>query len=258
MMARVLQVLVVDDEAPARANIVALLANDPAAEVVGEARNGDEAVAMIRDLAPDVVLLDVQMPGLDGFGVIAAVGAEAMPRVVFVTAYDHFAVRAFETHAIDYLVKPFSEDRLKAALERVRESFATGPTSELLQGILAAVARRDDTERYLRRLVVRDRENTRFVDVTAVDWIEAADYYASVHVGGSTYLLRTSLAALEAQLDPGNFARIHRSTIVNLDRVRELSPWSGGSYAVVLRDGTQLTLSRRRRAHLEGVLGQAL
>ncbi len=253
-----LRVLVVDDEAPARSNIVALLAGDPQYRVVGEARNGAEAVDLIRELDPDVVLLDIQMPGLDGFAVIETVGTEAMPAVIFVTAYDDFAVRAFEASATDYLVKPFSEARLHESLARAARRIGEATASRALRALLDHTGTSPVPADALTRLAIRDGDATRFVKVDDIDWIEAADYYVEIHAGGATHLLRLSLSALEARLDPRRFVRIHRSTIVNLDRVRELTPWTSGGHAVLLHDGTKLILSRRRRGQLEAALGQSI
>ncbi|NKB87089.1 MAG: response regulator [Acidobacteria bacterium] len=250
-----ISVLVVDDEAPARANVVSLLEGDSEFVVVGEARDGKEAIDMVHALRPDIMVLDVQMPECDGFDVIEALPANESPAVIFVTAFDDFAVRAFETNAVDYLVKPFSEARLRAALERARERL--GQDAKASFDALVHQVRSGATD-YLLRLAVPDGEATRLLDVDQVDWIEAVDYYARIHSADATHLLKSSLTRLESQLDPSRFVRIHRSTIVNLDRIDRLAPWRGGSYAVLLQDGTRLTLSRRRRSALEAALGQAI
>ncbi|HEX7118234.1 MAG TPA: LytTR family DNA-binding domain-containing protein [Longimicrobiales bacterium] len=248
-----IRVLIVDDEPPARAKVRRFLAADPEIEVVGEAGSGVEAVEAVAALAPDLVFLDVQMPGLDGFGVLDALGAGAVPDVVFVTAYDEYAVRAFEVHAVDYLLKPVGPDRFQRALGRAkarvraRRDGADDGLDRRLREVLEQVRARPA---YLERLLVPDGARSVLLDVDRIDWIEAERNYVRLHVGAASHLLRGTLAALEARLDPARFIRIHRSHIVNADRVREIHPWSHGDQLVVLRDGTELTLSRRYRDRL--------
>ena len=258
-----LRVLIVDDEPLARRGIRQLLAHESDAIVVGESRNGREATRALRELAPDLVFLDVQMPDLDGFGVLREHGVERMPLVVFVTAHDEFAVQAFEAHAVDYLVKPLNAARFTRTMTRVRERHWAGAVMQLasqLAAMLAALGtdasragdgagRPDPDTRYARRLVVPTPTGDAVVDVDAIDWIEADDYYARLHVGRSQHLLRQSLATLADQLDPGAFVRVHRSAIVRLDRIRRVQG-SGGRVEVVLADETRVPVSRRRRARL--------
>jgi two-component system LytT family response regulator len=274
------RVLVVDDEPLARRTLVLLLSADPQVEVVGEAGNGAIAVQMICDLAPDLVFLDVQMPEMDGFGVLRALDAERAPAVVFVTAFDEHAVRAFDANAADYLLKPFDDERFARALARAKGRVGDRRVRELavrLAGMLGgapvppsilpasapppppAPAPSPEPEpqpaAYADRIVLRDAGRIMFVDTAAIDWIEAEDYVVRLHAGGATHLLREPLRDLERRLDPRRFFRIHRSTIVNLGSVKELQPYFHGDYVVILRDGTRLRLSRSRREQLQALLG---
>lgn len=244
-----LRVLIVDDEAPARTKLLRYLEADDRTEVVGEAANGVEAVERIESLRPDVVLLDVQMPGLDGFDVLAALERDAVPHIVFVTAHDEHAVRAFEVRALDYLLKPVDRERLRSAIGRVLEADRrTASPFDVLED-------RPRSGELLERFLVRERGRLRLVPVADVDWIGAAGNYVELHVGRSTHLVRGSLKELDDRLPAGRFARVHRSTIVNLDRVKELQPWSHGDLLVLLDDGTELRLSRRYRDRIQGVFG---
>jgi two-component system, LytTR family, response regulator len=227
-----IRVVIVDDEPLARRGIRQLLAHHDDVEIAGEARNGLEAVDMLKGLAPDLVFLDVQMPELDGFAVLRHLDADRVPAVIFVTAHDTFAVRAFDQHAVDYLVKPVHEQRFHESVARARDR-------------LRASSR---TMPMPRRIVIGTGGMDLVFDLDEIDWIEADDYYAAVHARGRRYLLRESLASLEARLDPERFVRVHRSAIVNLEHVREVR--SAPSSAVVLRDGMELPLSRRRREHV--------
>ena len=254
-----LRVLVVDDEPLARDCVRLALAAVGDVEVVAECGTGEEAVAAIEALAPDLVFLDVQMPGLDGFDVVAAVGPERMPPVVFVTAFDAHALRAFEVHALDYVLKPFDDARFRSALEHARRRLQRDRAEELarrlaalleagaLGGTPGGAAPAAAGGRWLRRLHVPVRDRLRFVRVDDVDWFEGAGNYVRVHVGADRHLVRTSLARLEQELDPAHFVRIHRSTIVNLERVREVEPWIAGDYVAFLTDGRKLRVSRNYR-----------
>lgn len=243
-----LRVLLVDDEPLVRRGVRAFLADERDVEVVAEARNGTEAVEGIRAHAPDLVFLDVQMPGLDGFGVVAEVGAERMPAVVFVTAFDEYALRAFEVHAVDYLLKPFDEPRFRTALGRARERLAARRQPHAADPALAALlAELRPRTRHADRLLVKGNERVLVVEVEDVDYVEAADNYVRLHTRSGRHLMRETIKAMEARLDPGRFVRIHRSVIVNLTRVRELQPLFNGEMAVVLKDGTTLTMSRGYR-----------
>jgi len=251
-----LRVLVVDDEPVARAGIVALLARDAELEVVGECGDGRSAVGAIREIKPDLVLLDVQMPEMDGFEVIAEVGAEQMPPVVFITAWDQFAVRAFEVHALDYLLKPFSAQRFKSALSHARQQLAQRQATTLgrqLLDILPDIPRREPP---MDRLVVKSSGRVYFVRTADIDWCEAAGNYICLHVGAQSHLIRETMNRLESQLDTRQFVRIHRSTIVNVDRIQELRSSFNGEHVVALGDGTRLTLSRGYRDTLQTRLGK--
>jgi two-component system LytT family response regulator len=253
-----IRALIADDEPLARRGIRQLLEAHPDVIVAGECRNGRETLRSLHTLQPDLIFLDVQMPQLDGFGVLRAFGAERMPAVVFVTAYDEFAVRAFEAHALDYLVKPVSEARFAEALRHVRERLRSDKALELarkLEALLATHAQRDEgpessasrPARPVRRLVVPTATAELVLDTSEIDWIQAEDYYAAIYALGKRHLIRESLASLEQRLDPTCFVRVHRSAIVSLDRVRELRSTGLGEWIVVLRDGTRVPVSRRRR-----------
>ncbi len=257
---RPLRVVVVDDEPPARAILEKLLAADPEIELAAECGSGEEAVEAIRRERPDLVFLDVQMPGLDGFGVLAELASEELPAIVFVTAYDRYAVQAFEVHALDYLLKPFDDERFAEALGRAKQTIRRDQVEALsrrLVGLLeeGAGQRPERGQRYLERLMIRSGGRVVFVRVEEIDWIEAQDYYVRVHAGGKRHLLREALAALEEKLDPERFVRVHRSAIVNLDRAREMRPAFKGSWVLLLEDGTRLKIARQRRAELERRLG---
>jgi len=241
-----LRALVVDDEPLARQRIRHLLRRATDIDVAGECDNGLEAVKAIEDLKPDLVFLDIQMPELDGFGVVEAVGAEAMPPTLFITAYDQHALRAFEVHALDYLLKPFSVERFHQALERARrwcvhQKDGTGPNLEaLIDGLR-------QERPWVDRLLVKQGDRHVLVRTAAIQWIEAEDNYVRLHVEGTSHLLRQTMTGVLGRLDPAQFRRIHRSAIVNLDCIKEFQPWSGGDHLVIMRDGTKLTLSRTFR-----------
>jgi two-component system LytT family response regulator len=253
-----MRVLVVDDEAPARHRLVDLLQKDPQVRQILEAANGKAAVETIRGQSPDLVFLDVQMPELDGFEVIDAIGAGAMPLTVFVTAYDQHAIRAFEANALDYLLKPFSDERWEAALARVKTRHEERNLREFGRSVLRMLAARSEPGRYLDRLVVKGAGTTRFIRVADVDWIEGAGVYVNLHVAGKEFLYRSALNELAGQLDPLRFIRVHRSAIVNMDSILELQPISHGEFEIVLRDGHRSRVSRTYRAVLEKRLGQSL
>ena len=236
-----IRTLIVDDEPPARAGVRSLLRGDRDFVIAGECANGAEAVRAIRAGGVDLVLLDIEMPGLDGFGVIHAIGAEQMPTVVFLTAHDNHAVDAYENAVIDYLVKPFSADRFGVALQRAKRAVRQ-PAAE-------------DAGRYLSRFELRLGDRRWTIPVADVDWIEADDYVAKLHVGDRVHVTRQSLAAFTERLDPALFVRTHRSTIVNISRVKELRALAGGVSAIVLLDGTRVPLSRRHREHVRKLLG---
>ena len=249
-----LRALIVDDEALARERLATLLAAHPDVRVVGECAGADEAVDAIAAEAPDLVFLDVQMPGGGGFGVVAEVGPERMPAVVFATAYDEFALRAFDANAVDYLLKPIGEERLGEALRRVRGRLSA-PGPRLGPGVLAALEKLGAPAAYRDRFAVRAGERFHIVRAADVTWIEAADNYVRLHGPGGAHLLRATLREVEAMLDPRRFLRIHRSIIVNVDRVQSLSPWGLGEYLFELSDGKKLSSSRRYRAAVRDAFG---
>jgi two-component system LytT family response regulator len=255
-----MRVLVVDDEPLAREKIRDMAADDPEVRVVGECGNGAEAIEAIQNLKPDLVLLDVQMPEVGGFAVLDALKDQPLPPVIFITAYDHYAVRAFEVHALDYLLKPFDRDRFRAAIERAKRHFRReqSPPNGLDERLLALLEQIRETPRYHERLVVKSAGRVFFLNTGEVDWVEAEGNYVNIHAGKKSYLLRETISGLEGQLDPREFVRIHRSAIVNISRIKELQPWSHGEYHVILQDGTRLTLSRSYRDKLQSALGNSL
>jgi two-component system LytT family response regulator len=259
MSAKPIRTVIVDDEPLARERMRSLLGSEADVEVVGEARDGVEAVEAILGQSPDLVFLDVQMPKLDGFEVIQTVGADRMPAVVFVTAYDQHALRAFEVQALDYLLKPFDHERFQGALKRVRRQMDSQETGDLGRRLLALV--KDlKTDRPTRsdRLVVKSGGRLFFLRSDEIDWIEAAGNYVRLHVGSDGHLLRETMNSIEGRLNPDIFFRIHRSHIVNIERIKELQPWFNGEYVVILRNGSRLTLSRGYREKLQERLGKPL
>ncbi len=259
---RPVTVLVADDEPLARRRILRLLRAEPGVEVVAECKGGRSAVEQIRARNPDLVFLDIQMPDLDGFGVIAEVGPEQMPSVVFVTAFDQYALRAFEVHAFDYLLKPFEADRFHNALVRARANLSPRrevayPGEDRLRQLLAEVLGTGQVREgesaskpaspFFERVAVKTDGATRILQIADVDWFETDGNYVRVHVGKSTYLIRSTANRLQEELDPRRFARIHRRFLVNIDRVVGLEPWFGGDAIVLLRDGSKLRLSRNYR-----------
>lgn len=259
-----IRVLIADDEPLARSGVRQLLSADPDLDIVAEAVDGTEAIKAIRERAIDLVFLDIQMPGTDGFGVIATIGAEAMPVVVFLTAYDQHALAAFEAHALDYLLKPFSDRRFGRALSHAKRAVLErrlGQTAQQLGGLLGTATGTDAPEsgtRYLTRILVRSAGRTRFVTVADIDWIEAADYYSKLRAGGQVHLVRETMSALEQKLDPERFVRVHRSAIVNLERCVEIQPEFQGRFVLIMRDGSRVPMSRGRRAQVEKALGERL
>ena len=251
-----IRVLIVDDEPIARRGIRQFLQKHGDIEIAGEARNGKEAVRLIKALSPDLVFLDVQMPECDGFEVLRQIAPEHLPLVIFVTAYDNFAVRAFEAHALDYLVKPVTETRFQTSLLRVRQLLRSHEALELSRRLSSLLSQGKAATAIapVRRLMIGAPGSDIIVDVDQIAWIEADDYYAAVHIGGKRHLVRESLASLEMRLERTQFVRTHRGTIVNLAHVTELRGDSFGQTTLVLRDGTRLAVSRRRRHDLEAYL----
>lgn len=248
-----IRTLLAEDEPLARERIRTLLESEPDIEVVAECGDGRSAVDAIRDKKPDLVFLDVNMPELGGFDVIREVGADAMPPVVFVTAYDHFAVRAFDTHALDYVLKPFDEERFRLAVERARQAVQQN-NSEAMDQRLVDLLEGLQKPRYLERLAVKSGGKIIFLRTGEVSWIGAEGNYARLHAGKKSYLMRETMTALEKKLDPARFLRIHRSTIVAADAIAELEPLFQGDYVVILRDGTRLTSSRGYRGNLQSFM----
>jgi two-component system, LytTR family, response regulator len=255
-----IRALIVDDEPLARRTIRDLLREDPDVEVVGECGSGAEAVGSIRKHQPDLLFLDIQMPGMSGFDVLSKVEHERIPAIVFVTAFDEYALRAFDVHALDYLLKPFTDERFREALAQAKSHVELKEVSRLSKSLRALLndraAAEDAPKRkgFLTRFMIRLGSRVVFVNPSDVDWIEADNYYAKLHVAGKSHLLRVSMNELEEKLDPRTFLRIHRSSIINLDRVKELHQNPNGEYVVVLKDGTELKLSRARRERLEELL----
>jgi two-component system LytT family response regulator len=242
-----IRTLVVDDEPIARARMLSLLQNEPDIEIIGECESGQEALSRIELTSPDLVFLDIQMPQMDGLQLSRALG-DRMPAVVFVTAYDEYALRAFEVHALDYVLKPFSAERFKSALTHARQHLSKRPAPGVRE---PAPERRD-------RLVIKSSGRIYFVRTHEIDWCEAAGNYVRLHVGAQTHLVRGTMGYIEAQLDPRQFVRVHRSTIVNVDRIQELRSSFNGEYVILLHDKTRLTLSRGYRDGLQAKLGKAL
>ena len=247
---------IVDDEPLARRRIRNLLAEASDVEVVAECANGKEAIESLEEAPPDLLFLDIQMPEIDGFDVLQAIGVGRVPVVIFVTAYDQFALRAFEAHAMDYLLKPFDDERFGVALQRARERIRQqqrGDPDNRLPALLENV--RED-HGYLRRLVVPSGHRSIFVRTEHIDWIEAERNYVRLHVGGKAYLLRENLTRMASALDPAKFCRIHRSTIVNIDRIQSVESLFHGEHLVVLQDGTKLASGRSYRRSLNAIMGK--
>lgn len=250
-----IRAVIVDDEPLGRTVIREMLRGDGEVIITGECANGHEAVALISDQQPDLVFLDVQMPEVDGFDVLSALDATRLPMVIFVTAYDQYAVRAFEVHAVDYLLKPFDRERFDKALQRAKSHLRRARSGEVSDRILSLLEEQRAKTKYLDRLVVKSGGRVFFLKTDEIDWIEAEGNYVCLHVKKEHWLVRESIGGLEAQLDPQKFQRIHRSQIINLDRIKELRPWSHGEYHIILHDGTQLTLTRSYREKLRELLG---
>ena len=253
-----IRVLLVDDEPLAREMLREMLQGDPQVAIVGESCNGREALEAIRAHSPELVFLDVQMPEVGGFDVLASLGKGEIPHVIFVTAYDQYAVRAFEVQALDYLLKPFDRERFDISWQRAKAEIMRDRNGAggMDQRILALLEELKAGNNYLERLVIKAGGRIYFLETNEIDWIEAEGNYVSVHSGKKSHMLRETISSLESQLDPKKFVRIHRSSIVRLDFIQELQPWFHGEYRVILQDGTQLTLSRNQRDKLQEALGK--
>jgi two-component system, LytTR family, response regulator len=250
-----IRILIVDDESPARAKLRRLVSTEPDVEVAGEAGNGHEAIEAIGRLQPDLVFLDVQMPGFDGFEVVEAIGTEQMPVTVFASAFDQYALRAFEAHALDYLLKPFDAERFRQMLERARTQVRQRRSGAIDRRLLDMLRETRPTSKYLDRIMIRKRTMSVLVRAREIDWIEAADNYVELHVGKETHLMRVTMGWIQERLDPELFVRIHRSCILNVDRIQKMEPLFQGEYQFTLRDGTKLTSSRGYRDQLREFFG---
>lgn len=256
-----IRVLIADDEAPARQRLAELLRDDPHVAEILEASDGRMALDMILKEQPDLLLLDVQMPELSGIEVVAALGPERLPLTIFVTAYDQHAINAFQANALDYLLKPYSDERMAAAMARARLRLAERQMHEFGANVMRLLAQQPGQavhQPWLERLIVKSARRTQLVAVAEIDWIESAGVHVMLHSGGKEVLHRISLAELAAQLDPQRFVRVHRSLIVKLDSIAHLEPLSHGEFDVVLKDGARRRVSRTYRALLEQRLGQSL
>lgn len=256
--AKKIKALIVDDEVLARKFIRRMLKHDADFEIVGEAGNGKEAVTLIRAEKPDVVFLDVQMPEMDGFAVLETVGLGQLPEIVFTTAYEAYAIRAFELHALDYLLKPFDEQRFRDAIKHVKERLHSRQEEDPRIQIGALLERIAAKHEYLERLIIKADGRITFLGTRDIDWIEADDKYVHLHTAKGRRMVRQTLTAMETQLDPAKFVRIHRSAMVNVERIKELQPLFNGEYSLHLEDQTKLTLSRKYKERLFKLLGKPL
>jgi two-component system LytT family response regulator len=242
-----IRTLIVDDEPLARAMLRSFLADDAEIEVIGECGDGYTAIEMIESAAPELVFLDIQMPDLDGFGVLRALTPDAIPNIVFVTAYDQFALKAFDVHAVDYLLKPFDRERFERTLARAKQQIALQKREGVNQELLRILSEQNARSQPVKRILVKSGDKAFFVRPDEISWIEAQGNYVALHVGTQSFLLRQTIYALEKQLDPAKFQRIQRSMIVNLDAIRQMHPAGRGEYEIVLKDGVTLKLSHTYR-----------
>lgn len=248
-----IRAVIIDDEPLARKFIRNLLKGDRSVEIVGECGNGREAVSLITEREPDLVFLDVQMPEMDGFSVLQAVGLERLPQIIFTTAYDDYAIRAFEVRALDYILKPFTRERFEQTVARAKERISPTKLEYVAGRALALLEQIEARSSYLERLAVKRDDRVLLIKVDGIDWFEAEDNYVRLHVGNTSYTIRGVLNELENQLDPKQFLRIHRRAIVNIDCIKELICWFNREYRVVLHDGTELTMSRSYRRKLRPI-----
>jgi two-component system, LytTR family, response regulator len=253
-----IRAVIVDDELLARKFIRRMLKHEADWELVGEASNGREAVETIRTQKPDIVFLDVQMPEMDGFAVLEQLGLGQLPDIVFTTAYESYAIRAFELHALDYLLKPFDQQRFRDAIRHAKERLHSRQQEDGRRQIGALLERINSRQPYLDRLIIKADGRITFLNTQEIDWIEADDKYVHLHTGKGARMVRQTLSAMETQLDPARFVRIHRSTMVNIERIKELQPLFNGEYSLHLEDKTRLTLSRTYKDKLFALLGKPL
>jgi two-component system LytT family response regulator len=242
-----IKTLIVDDEPLARDRVKRFLRDETGIKIIGECGNGEQAITFIRENSPDLVFLDIQMPEKNGFEVIKSLNGNALPTVIFVTAYDQYALQAFDVHALDYLLKPFNRERIHRAVARAREHIEHKRMGSLDERLASLIADLKTEKKYLERLVVKSVGRVFFLKTDEIDWIEAAGNYVKLHVGRESHMIRETMNGIESKLDPDKFLRIHRSTVVNIDRIKELHPMFSGDYTVLLRNGTELALSRNYR-----------
>lgn len=242
-----IKTLIVDDEPLARERVKRFLRDENDVQIIGEIGNGSDAIAAIKEKKPDLVFLDIQMPEKNGFDVIKSLNGKHLPTIVFVTAYDQYALKAFDVHALDYLLKPFTKERIHRALARAREHIESKQLGTLDERLTSLIADLKSEKKFLERLVVKSVGRVFFLKTDEIDWIEAAGNYVKLHVGRESHMIRETMNGIESKLDPDKFLRIHRSTVVHIDRIKELHPMFSGDYAVILRDGTELALSRNYR-----------
>lgn len=253
-----IRTVIVDDEPLARRGIVAQLKAEADIEIIAECGNGRDAVAILEAEKPDLVFLDVQMPELDGFGVLEAIRLERLPAVIFVTAYDKYALRAFDVHAMDYLLKPFDPERFTTALQRARAQIERQNISDLSDRLQNLIDDLKANRKYAERIVIKSSGRIFFLGIEEIDWIEAADNYVRLHAGRTSHLLRETMSSIEKRLDPSQFMRVHRSTIINVKRIKELHPLFHGEYEIALLDGTRVTSGRGYRDRLQELFGNTL
>ena len=255
-----IRAIVADDERLARQKLRVLLGSEPQVEVVAECSNGEQTVSAIRSFRPDMLFLDIQMPDLDGFAVLSEISSEQMPQVVFTSAYDQYAIRAFEAHALDYLLKPFDQDRLHAAIERASAEIQKSKDQELTNRVLELLSSVKSQKRRIpefdKRLAIRTSGRVVFLNLDEVHWVEAAANYVRLHTGKDSCLFRETISHVSARLNPAQFVRIHRSTMVNVRSIKELIPVNSGEYVVVLHSGKELSCSRGYRANLQILIGK--
>ena len=239
-----IRALIVDDEPLARERIRRFLGSEIDIEIIGECADGRETIEAVTTLKPDLIFLDIQIPELDGFEVLREIGVAEMPAVIFITAYDRYALQAFDVHALDYLLKPYNRQRFSKAVERARSQLLHGKNNGFDDRLLSLVENLTTEPKHLERLVIKSAGRVFFLRADEIDWIEAEGNYLRLHTGRESHLLRETMTRMAAKLDPHKFLRIHRSTLVNIDRIKELQPLFHGDHTVILRDGTELTLSR--------------